>query len=641
MKISYKLDDNIYSFKQEKNLETEKLNFLLTNNKGDFLNLGVQENVCKYQGLNLCNSENLEIFKILDSIILPNLECTEVESSGYSILRKFGSKVAVDVDNNSSEISTSDRFYLGPSGGMIYEVKDYDGFVLFDLDIKKLNDFDEWGRDYNVYEKDGIVFVEYTKKVEDTEDYKIYFGVKTQNFVYDLSGDWIKKEYSYSKTRGSLSERYVYRLLSTDIIGDKKFYIGYGFSEEEITSQISLLEKHQNELEKFDEAIYNDLTKKPEFETLINEDSLTAYRLSKYSMYNFLNKNLETEHFNFGSFAGLPWFSQIWTRDELVGIKGLIDNDETNLVKEKLFDYLNLIDIESGLLKRIDEEGSLESADGVFWLAKRFDDFIYYLENKKILSKVLSLEDIDLIYTKFYFSFEKIIEKFWDEKVELLKVKDGDSWMDTISVEYPMDIQVQFLKLVSFLTFLARILQKDRYASLLDFEDLLKSKIREGYFRKGFLYNELNEDKITSNVFLAYYIYPDLFLNSDWELIFDKSLKVLKTNWGGISSLSKKDNEFKADYTGENNLSYHKGDSWFWINNIAAMAMFEVDEKKYRKEISKILSSSTSDILKMGTIGYSSEISSASSQKAEGSMAQLWSSTTYIEMIDKLFSKKN
>lgn len=69
--------------------------------------------------------------------------------------------------------------------------------------------------------------------------------------------------------------------------------------------------------------------------------------------------------------------------------------------------------------------------------------------------------------------------------------------------------------------------------------------------------------------------------------------------------------------------------------------MHNLNEKKYRSKISKILTNSTKDILKLGTIGFASEISSASSQKAEGCMAQFWSSSTYIEMIDKLFEKED
>ena len=42
----------------------------------------------------------------------------------------------------------------------------------------------------------------------------------------------------------------------------------------------------------------------------------------------------------------------------------------------------------------------------------------------------------------------------------------------------------------------------------------------------------------------------------------------------------------------------------------------------------------------MGAIGFGSEVSSSSTQRAEGCFAQAWSSTTYIEMIDKIFERE-
>lgn len=669
MKINYRLNEDIYSYTQENQAEVNKLNFLLTNVKGDFLNLGVGPNSTKYQGLNMCNTKTLEIFKFLDEIILPNLEVKSVEYGGYYVKREFGSKISEvirteilntnaksefdddaklvyndngvleEVYSEETETQPYDYFYLGPTGGMVYQIFNYDGDLLIDLDIRKQNDFDVWGREYNVYQKDGIIFVEYSKKVAEKEDYKVIFGIKAVNFIYDLKKEWLKKEYEYSKQRNSLSERYIYRLMSVSVSESKRLLLGYGFTEEEVKTQIELLEQNQNDLEEFDKEIYNEFVKDKDFQNPIPQDFLVAYKLSNNGLYRFLNKFLRHKNISSGSFAGLPWFSNIWARDELIGLRAFINNSEEAYVKEKLFDYLSSIDTESGMLKRIDEEGAYQSADGVFWLAKRFEDFIYHLEKKGRLSNVLTQGELNIVYEKMYNSFEKIVANNWDSENELLKVKKGDSWMDTIDLEYPFDMQVLFLEFVSFLVIAAQILKREEINHLSEFESLLKNKIRDTYLRNGILYNEAFKDKINSNAFLAYYIYPDLFSFDDWEIIFDNVLPHLKTSWGGISSLSRKDSEFKENYTGENNLSYHRGDSWYWINNITAIVLNDLNEKKYRPYISKILMSSTRDILKLGAIGFGSEISSASSQKAEGCFAQLWSSSTYIEMIDKIFGK--
>ncbi len=640
MKISYNLINQVYSYEQKDRAEIEKVNFVLSNSKGDFLNLGTNENFCKYQGLCVLDTKSLEVFKFLDAISLQGLSVSAVEYGGYYASRKYVSKYTLGDEENP--IQTQDRFYLGPRGGCVYEISNYEGNLNIDLDLRKLNDFDEWGRDYKVYEKNGVVFVEYQKSNPDGEDYNLYFGVKAMNFTYDLFKDFVKKEYDYSKSRSNTYVRYVYRLMSVKINNSKRLIFGAGFCEKEVVDQINLLEKHQVESESLDKEIFETFLEENKYEKPITQDAQVAYKLSKNAIHRFLNKNLAKPSFNSGSYAGFLWFSNMWTRDELVGIRAFINSAEEEFVKEKLYDYLDLIDEELGTLKRIEMEGSLSSPDGVFWLAKRFEDFIFYCDKNKRLKEIFSQRELKLIYKKFHLAFRKISQNYWDKENELLKVNYGDSWMDTIEVRYPLDIQVQFLGLVSFIVVLGQVLGLNgELDDMKDFESALRKKIRNTYFDGEYLYNDIDSKQITCNVFLSYYFHPDLFELDVWETIFDNTLNHLQTSWGGISSLSKKDKEFVENYSGENNLSYHRGDVWYWINNIAAIAMHDLNEKKYRPQISKILMSSTKDILSFGSIGFGSEVSSASSQKAEGNLAQLWSSSTYIEMIDKIFGRIN
>ncbi len=643
MDIKYNLVESYFLYKQENEKEASKLNFLLTNNKGDFLMHGFERNSSKVQGLNVCNPKTLDIFKFVDEILLDGLQLDMVEYGGYFVKRYFSSNylASEDMKEIQEEDQIRDRFYLGPTGGMVYEVENYEGSVFIDLDMRKNIDFDKWGRDYNVYSEKGIVFVEYTKRTGENEDYKLFLGIKAANFAYDLKKEWIRKEYEYSKARNSMFELYVYRLMSVDVSQNKRLVFGAGFSKDEVIEQISLLEVHQQELEGFDKVSFQRFNEFPEFEEPLNQDVSVAYSLSNNAVYNFLNKNLEG-NVKQGSFAGFPWFADIWARDELVGLRVLINNSEDKTVKDVLRSYLDRINPETGMFKRIEEEGSLESADAVFLLAKRFEDFLYHLNEKKRIHNVFSKEELMEIFDRFYMSFEKIVENLWNSEFELLRPKKGDSWMDTIEVMFPLDIQVAFLEMVSFLIILASTIKKKGgvVAHLEDFEGLLKDKIKIEYFRNDYLYDEPFEDKVSSNVFLCYYMYPELFSDEEWEMIFDNALKELVVPWGGVASISVKDFRFQPYYTGENNMSYHRGDSWFWINNIAAICMHNLNEKKYRQHISKILLASTHDVLNYGCIGYASEISSASEQRSEGCFAQLWSSSTYLEMVDNLFGRK-
>jgi hypothetical protein len=641
MKISYLLDKQRFTYEQSEAEHLENLSFLLSNPKGDFLTLGLEKNSSKYQGLFIMNPENLKVFKVLDEITLSGLEVSEVINEGFRITRKYSSKFVMS-EGGVDETQTQDSFYLGPTGGLIYEVKNYEGPLTIDLDCRERDDFDEWERHYTCYKKENLLLVKYVKKKSEKEQYCVVLGIKAPNFVFDLLEEFVAKEYPYSKKRNSLHERYIFRLLRADILGAKKIYMATGTKEEEVLEQLFLLEGHEEELKNFDASITKELSKIQHFEKPLTQDILLAHRMSRLGLYQFLNKELKGEHTKEGAYAGLPWFSSMWARDELASLKAYMLAGEEDYVKNRLMQYLESIDEETGMLKRIEQEGALQSADAVFWLGKRFEDFIFTLDTEQRLYKVFTLEELTEIYRKLTLSFNRIIKHSWNRDLQLLNVKQGDSWMDTIPLHFPLDIQVQLTEFVSSLGVFAGILDRqDEAQKFLDFENGLRENIRENYLSEDFLLsNELDKKKVTANVFLCYYMYKDLFVLEDWEQIFDRMLKELKTNWGGLSSLSHVDPEYHEYYTGENNESYHRGDSWYWINNIAAIALFEVNEKKYRKLISDIVLSSTHDILKLGTLGFGSEISSAGKQKAEGCLAQLWSSAMYLEMIEKLYEKK-
>lgn len=640
MKIFYKLGKELYTYNQTNLEELKKLNFLLTNKKGDFLNLGVEKNSTKFQGFNFCNNKTLEIYKVIENIVPIGLEVESVLYGGYFCQREFKSHIESDIKN--SKHITRDRFYVGPTGGMIYEIENFSGDVEINLDCRKQNDFEKWGRNYEIYKENDTLFVKYTKQNPDSknDEYQIYFGMKTTNLVYEMLENWIEVEYEYSKQRNSEYKEFIYNLLKVQVSKDKKLVFGVGLSEFEVKSQLELLEKHQGEIEKFDSDIVKHTIQKEYFVKPLPQNLETAYNLSKQAVYKFLNHNMKENENKDLLFAGFPWFSKNWSRDELISLKSLVNLGEYRLVKEKLFDYLNKVD-NLGQIKRIDEKTALSSVDSTLWLFKRVIDFLFYLDEREELDENIVEGEIKYIYDRGEIIFKEIFSNFWDYDNELLKVKKGDSWMDTIEVNYPLDIQVQLLGFVSDLSILASMVnEKESAKRYLDFEEDLKKKIRNTYFRDNVLYSEKDSNRIDSNIFLSYYIYKDLFLQETWEQIFDYTLTHLRTHWGGISSLSHNDEKFKSEYTGENNESYHNGDSWFWINNLTALVLNDLNEKKYRTDIRKILLSSSKDILEYGTIGFASEISSASSQKSEGNLAQLWSSATFIELIESIFKKE-
>jgi len=135
------------------------------------------------------------------------------------------------------------------------------------------------------------------------------------------------------------------------------------------------------------------------------------------------------------------------------------------------------------------------------------------------------------------------------------------------------------------------------------------------------------------NIFLAAYLCPNLLNRKEWESVFDNAIKALWLEWGGFSTIDRASKLYFSSYTGEDNKSYHRGDSWYWINNIAAIALKRFGGK-YDEYVNKIIKASSLDIQFQGVIGRPSEISDAKSQKAQGNLFQLWSAATFIELIN-------
>ncbi len=317
-------------------------------------------------------------------------------------------------------------------------------------------------------------------------------------------------------------------------------------------------------------------------------------------------------------YAGFPWFFQFWQRDEAISLRGLKITQPKKA--EKVF--WSLLDGNTS-----GPRGN-HVADGIGWTFKRAFLFLNDFDEEKEKKLAESLRKrVDL------------------NPSEILKISDSkETWMDSISRKGAR-IEMQALQLAMYK--LGKLIDKERQKDYERLEKDLKKEVRDKFWDGNILADGYIPDSgwvdktVRPNVFLSYYIYPELLTDDEWEVCFRRALYELWLDWGGLATISKEDPRYQKKYTGENPQSYHQGDSWFFVNNLAAIAMNRLNEGKFSYEVNQILKASRADLLWNGAVGHHSELSSAEELRAEGAISQAWSFATYLEALHEIFKINN
>ncbi|MCK5107388.1 MAG: hypothetical protein KAQ83_01560 [Nanoarchaeota archaeon] len=563
--------------------QVENVSFLISNKFGSFFSLGDKENVSRYQGLNIC--KNGQIHKIIDNIST-NKDILKIVNSGQLIERHY---------NNAYE----EFFMPNKKDILLYSSRNINEIKLT-LDMRKIFDYDDKNRNYTIEKESGCILISYNKN-----NYNMFLAIATNGLKFAKIDNWIKKDYIYDAKRNSQpGSLYVYEAINIAL--KQKSFICFAASDDK------------------DEAITRSLFSLKNIEELKEEPIIPKLKikdkelmLAYHSCVNSLNMLAKDN----GIFAGLPWFFEYWSRDEAISLKAL--------VLEKL-DYKKIINRSlqgldnNGLMKDI---STLErqNADGFGWLIKRISE------------SPLSHKELKLITARTIHQVDNLADYF--TKNNLAISYNHQTWMDSTN-RNGARIEIQALRLVVY-QFLYDMTKHEKYLALIS---MLKSQVVEDFWQKPILadgYEFFQADlTVRPNVFLAYYLYPQLLSKKDWELCFDNALDKLWLEWGGLSTIDKNNMYFHPEHSGEKADSYHAGDSWYWINNIAALCLHRLNKKKYKKYINEIIKASVNDILYQGFIGHHSEVSPASHQEAFGCWAQAWSAAMFIELMhekNKLF----
>ncbi|MFA6088717.1 MAG: amylo-alpha-1,6-glucosidase [Candidatus Woesearchaeota archaeon] len=617
---------NFNGFKIEKKKDSAAL-FLLANRTGGYLSLSTGKNISKYQGLYYLRRRNL-LVKTIDSFII-NKELTEIKNNFSNVERIYG--------------DTIERFsFIGNSNSLVYEIEKYKGELTLQLDFREMYDLDDKGREYNIKKDKDAIIITYNKK--EGRRYTVYVVIKGIS-DFDVKNNFVEQKYPFDEKRNSSPKVWwVYEGIKIKVNGSLRCIITSGDNLQDV--------KYEAE-DVFSELDYklevNKGKKLMPFANLptIPDKELQMAYINSLNAINDLTCLIEGKR---GIYAGLWWFFQWWTRDEAISTKALMIEERYLYAKDMLYRQIENI-FEDGRAPNIYPNEGLSSADGVGWSFKRLFDLILMVKSKKIDHLYFNEKDYSMIFNKLEYSLEHLASHYRENG--FFKSGYNETWMDTAGDQRNgsrIEIQALILNMYKFASYLADIVgdskKKELYSNL---HDAFKKHIKDFFF-SGFELADGILDKVVDftarpNVFLTYYLVPQLLTKEEWERVFDNSLSNLIIEWGfdkcAIASIDRHHKQYIEEYSGENNISYHYGDVWYYINNITALCLFRLNKDKYKETIQKLIHTSTEEILWHGVIGFHAEISSAKEFRSEAALAQAWSSATYVELIHEIYSKKS
>ncbi|MEK6874779.1 MAG: amylo-alpha-1,6-glucosidase [Nanoarchaeota archaeon] len=568
---------------------------LLTDKHGGYTLIGQPQATSRYQGFYI-RTQNQEMFRIIESLYIP-LPLLEISTELNTIIRTY-TGVTEEVSYVPGQSSLLQRFSSPTTVHVM-------------LDGKKIDDHCVWGRDYAINNDDDIITIHFQKKYDTREhtefgEYEWYLAIIAMPHHVLQANTWVEHAYTYDKNRKSPPEnRYVYHALT---IKSKEIVYAVGATATKAQQNAKIAWK--NRVKK--------ATPNSSLPILVQGDLKNAYAAACHALASLITPD--------GIMAGLPWFYQIWTRDAAITLPALSIIKEEQIARTTALELIRSIRDNSLLPCRIKPASSEDCFDAVGWSFFGIETLLS--TNPKLFSD----DDKNIILSTLRSVISTIKKTMLQDS--LVYTPPRMTWMDTVwehDAREGCRIEHQALLLAMLR------LQRTISRRVDPFEKELAAKTRYAFFKNGYIFDGSNDPIIRPNLFLAYYVYPELLSVANWKICIDTTLPKLWLAWGGISSIDTTHPLFVGLSTGENPQSYHRGDSWYWINNITALCLHRLDKTRYNHYITAITAASTRDILEMGALGHHSEISDALTQQSSGCVSQAWSNATYIQLIYDLY----
>jgi len=585
----------------------EEASFMLTNNSGGFCLLSSSPK-SRFEGVFF--REGDKVYKAID--------CLRINEPVKKLTNHLWT--------TSRERDTVVENFFMPlhSNSLVYELSEKSEFELV-LDCRHIYDNRQWGRVYEITQEHGCIVAKFMKRnskeddnTEFNEEFDIYVAVFSDDVEFKQEDKWEKFFYELDKERDSTPfDKHVYYACK---LRCKEAVFAFSTTKKKAIKEAKYVWRNRESLKKKKEDHVSNIIHRKDID---DEEVAVAYQCSLNAIDSM---SVDDSRIS----AGLPWFFQTWARDELICLKSLINMEQYAKAKKILFKYLHLIGPEAKVPER-DLDPTINSSDGTLWLFKRFEDFLDELNKKKLLKKYMSKRDAHFLTEKLSMVVSQWMK--YHSQEGLIINGPRETWMDSdwegdLREGARIEIQALFL---SCLRLLGKLHKKDK------FEKELAKTTKKMFFTGKTLSDGVLDPTVRPNAFIAAYVYPELLSKKEWIKCFENMLPKLWLKWGGLSSIDKDNKLYTSRHTGENPQSYHRGDSWFWINNMAAIVLHRLDKNKFAKYIKSIINASVEEMLYLGVTGYSAELSSASDLKSQGCFAQAWSSALFVELIDEVY----
>ncbi len=445
-------------------------------------------------------------------------------------------------------------------GKVIEEVKCYDDSILvsitpsFDsaitcevgINIRKRDENYEKGKRYDLTEmKNGIkaelngkaAYVCFPNGKFEREE---YYGVHSPG-LYAL-----EMGLTHYLDKGEVQNKYVPGNITYKIKANETYDILFSSKEMDFDSIYKLIKNKIKYAEEYGEIIKSESKK---FDVDIVDKELVMDSID--SIYSYTNFN-EKEFY-----AGFPYFNEFWLRDALIVLPSFLSMGNFSFVREILLKVAYKID-ERGLPNTMD--GSLYPKDVLGLFIIGLYEYFKYTADRSL---------IDLIADK-----KETIMKTCSSWMEngFIHDKGNETWMDSISREFSVEIQVIWAKAM----IAVYSMFKDQNAKKI--ADTLKKNLNS-MFKEDHLMDQKDKDINSANQIFALYFNV---VDSEKKEKIIKNIEDNLLSEYGILSVSKNDRTF--DFSG-----YQNGAIWPLLTEMFAAVAFENEKNELGKTLLSIL----------------------------------------------------